>query len=144
MKILSLLAVSGLALFLAACGGSEDAAVPQSDAAKAPMEKADGGKMDHSGHDMGGGAIGHATGVIKSLGGQGEYVTIDHGPIEGIGMGAMTMGFGIQGDVDLSPFAVGDRVSFMVKKGRDNAYRIAAMCKTDTDGADCLAQFMDP
>ncbi len=58
-------------------------------------------------------------------------------------MGAMTMGFDIMGDVDLSAFAEGDTVAFMVKKGRDNSYRITTICNTGTEGADCLDEMMD-
>ena len=58
-------------------------------------------------------------------------------------MGAMTMGFGITSAVDLSGFAKDDKVSFMVKKGRDGSYRITAICNTDTDGKDCLGAKMD-
>ena len=88
--------------------------------------------------------IGHATGTIRSVGSQGDFLTIDHGPFDGgIDMGAMTMGFDIMGDVDLSGFADGDEVAFMVKQGRDGSYRIMAICNTGTDGADCLDGMMD-
>lgn len=143
MKHLILITASALALTLAACGGAEDKAPATTTAADAPMDMASGDMMDHSGHDMGDGTIGHGTGVIKSLGGQGDFLTIDHGPIDGIGMGAMTMGFDIMGDVDLSSFTDGDQVAFMVKKGRDNSYRITAICNTGTDGEDCLDGMMD-
>ena len=58
-------------------------------------------------------------------------------------MGAMTMGFGIMGGVDLSRFSEGDEVEFMVKQGRDASYRIMAICKKNTDGANCLDGVMD-
>ena len=58
-------------------------------------------------------------------------------------MGAMTMGFDIAGDVDLSGFEDGDTVSFMVKKGRDGSYRITAICDTGAAGDECLAGMMD-
>ena len=70
-------------------------------------------------------------------------LTIEHGPIEGIGMNAMTMGFNTMGEVDLSAFSEGDPVAFMVKKGRDNSYRITSICNTASDGADCLDNIMD-
>jgi len=34
-------------------------------------------------------------------------------------------------------------VSFMVKKGRDNSYRITAICNTEKDGSDCLDTKME-
>ena len=89
------------------------------------------------------GDTGHTTGIIISVSPDGKEATIDHQEIEGVGMGAMTMGFGITSAVDLSGFAEDDNVSFMVKKGRDGSYRITAICNTDTDGKDCLDAKMD-
>ena len=132
MKPLILFAASAFALTLAACGGSEGKAPTTSTAANAPMDMANGAMMDHSGHDMGDGSIGHGAGIIKAVGAKGDFLTIDHGPIDGIGMDGMTMGFDIM-----------DEVAFMVKKGRDNSYRIMAICNTGTDGEDCLDGMMD-
>jgi len=89
------------------------------------------------------GDTGHTTGVIFSISPDGTEATIDHQAIDGVGMGEMTMGFGITSTVDLSGFAKDDKVSFMVKKGRDGSYRITAICNTDTDGTDCLDAKMD-
>ena len=93
MKLYTLLTVSAAALTLAACGQTDNDA-PASDTASQTeppmeMEMADGEMMDHSDHDMGSSDTGHATGVIKSVGAQGDFLTIDHGPIDGIGMGKM-------------------------------------------------------
>jgi len=101
--------------------------------------------MDHSTMDEGkmAGDTGHTTGVIFSISPDGQEATIDHQEIEGVGMGAMTMGFGIISTVDLTGYTKGDNVSFMVKKGRDGSYRITAICNTDTDGKDCLDAKMD-
>jgi Cu/Ag efflux protein CusF len=123
------------AISLTACGGSSDM----------DHSKIDDSKMDHSTIDetktMG--DTGHTTGVIFSISPDGTEATIDHQEIEGVGMGAMTMGFGITSTVDLSGFAKDDNVSFMVKKGRDGSYRITAICNTDIDGKDCLDAKMD-
>ncbi len=142
MKPFILFTASAFALTLAACGGADGDAPAPTPAADAPMDMADG-TMDHSDHDMGDGTMGHGAGIIKSVGAQGDFLTIDHGPIDGIGMGAMTMGFDIMGDVDLAGFVDGDQVAFMVKKGRDNSYRITEICNTGTDGEDCLEGMMD-
>lgn len=143
MKPLTLVSVSLLALGLAACGGAEDPPAPASQTAETPMDMASHDGMDHGDQDMSGG-IGHATGVIRSVGSQGDFLSIEHGPFEGgISMGAMTMGFDIMGDVDLTGFAEGDEVAFMVKQGRDGSYRIMAICDTGADGADCLDGMMD-
>jgi len=101
--------------------------------------------MDHSTMDEGkmAGDTGHTTGVIFSISPDGQEATIDHQEIEGVGMGAMTMGFGITSTVDLTGYTKSDNVSFMVKKGRDGSYRITAICNTDTDGKDCLDAKMD-
>ncbi|MEM9839782.1 MAG: copper-binding protein [Pseudomonadota bacterium] len=128
---LSSLAVAA-ALTLVACGGSDQAPEPSA-------ETMSEGPMDHAGHDMSG-DTGHALGTIVSVA-DGE-LGIAHGPIEGIGMGAMTMLFGTMGDVDATAFAEGDEVFFMVKRGRDGSYRIMAICDTGEAGADCLGGMM--
>lgn len=138
MKPLTLMTVSLLTLSLAACGGAEDTAAPASPEAAMPMDMAD--------NDAGamGDGVGHATGTIRSVGSQGDFLTIEHGPFDGdIAMGAMTMGFDIMGNVDLSSFADGDEVAFLVKQGRDGSYRIMAICNTAADGADCLDGLME-
>jgi Cu/Ag efflux protein CusF len=99
----------------------------------------DHGDMNHS--EMGKGT-GHTKGVIVSISLDGKEATINHQAIDGVGMGAMTMGFGILSTVDLSPYSQGNNVSFMVKKGRDNSYRITAICDTDKSGKDCLASII--
>lgn len=108
-------------------------------------DETDHSTMDHSTMDDGkmSGDTGHTMGVIFSISPDGKEATIDHQDIEGVGMSAMTMGFSITSAVDLSGYAKGDNVSFMVKKGRDGSYRIAAICNTDTEGEDCLDVKMD-
>ena len=130
---ISTLALTGaLALATAACGDTDETTAPEP-AADTMAE------MDHSGHDMSG-DTGHARGTIVSVA-DGE-LGIDHGPIEGIGMDAMTMLFGTMGEVDATAFEEGDQVSFMVKRGRDGSYRIMAICDTDEAGEDCLDTMM--
>lgn len=140
MKHLTQLTLTALAaLSLSACGGGE------MDHGKMDDAKMDHSTMDHSKMDQmkSMGDTGHTTGIIVSVSPDGKEATIDHQEIEGVGMGAMTMGFGITSAVDLSGFAKDDNVSFMVKKGRDGSYRITAICNTDTDGKDCLDAKMD-
>jgi Cu(I)/Ag(I) efflux system protein CusF len=128
------------AISLSACGGSGDMDHSQMDDAAM-----DHSTMDHSQMDAAKpmGDTGHTTGVIVSISPDGEEATIDHQAIEGVGMGAMTMGFGITSMVDLSGFTKDDPVSFTVKKGRDGSYRITAICNTETDGKDCLDAKID-
>ena len=141
MKHLTQLTLTALAaISLSACGGSGDM-----DHSKMDDSKMDHSTMDHSQMDdkktMG--DTGHTTGVVVSISPDGSEATIDHKAIDGVGMGAMTMGFGITSTVDLSGYEKDDKVSFMVKKGRDGSYRITAICNTDTDGKDCLDAKMD-
>ncbi len=143
MKLQNLIASSLFALSLAACGGPQDTMPASESGAAAPADMADSEGANHGDED-GGEDIGQATGTILSVGSQGDFLTIDHGEFEGgIQMGAMTMGFDIMGDVDLSGFAEGDEVAFMVKQGRDGSYRVMAICNTATDGADCLDAMID-
>lgn len=143
MKSLTPITASILAIGLAACSGAEDPGAPAAETAEAPADIASHDGMDHGDQNTSDG-IGHAIGVIRSVGSQGDFLSIAHGPFEGgISMGAMTMGFDVMGDVDLSGFAEGDEVAFMVKQGRDGSYRIMAICNTAADGEDCLDGVMD-
>jgi len=138
MKHVTQLTLTTIAMLsLAACGADTN-------------EELDHSTMDHSEMDMSdmkttqmNGDTGHTTGVIISVSPDGKEATIDHQEIEGVGMSAMTMGFGITSAVDLSGYNKGNNVSFMVKKGRDGSYRITAICNMDTDGKDCLDAKMD-
>ena len=129
-----------LASVLAACGQDQRHSGDQQDHANhAAPSSAD--HEDGTHHQSG--DVGHGRGVIRSVGAQGDFLTIEHGPIEGVGMGAMTMGFDILGDVDLSDFSDGDEVAFGVKRGRDNSYRIVAICNIGADGEDCLEGMLE-
>lgn len=134
------------ALLLVSCGASD-----------APMTQDEPGaemhvQMDHEGMEdampvettsnpeQPVGDTGTTTGVIRSISENGDFLTIDHAEIEGVGMGAMTMGFEALSNVDLSGFGVGDRVAFSVKRGRDGSYRITAICETSGNDESCLDQ----
>jgi len=132
MKPFNLIAASLFALSLAACGNAEDTPPAAGDTSEMPMEMAKDNAM--------GEGIGHATGIIRSVVSNGDFLTIEHGEFQGdLQMGAMTMGFDIMGDVDLSGFAEGDEVAFMVKQGRDGSYRVVAICNAVREAPDCLA-----
>lgn len=142
-----LLALSA-ALILAGCGATDTAHSDDTHMADAHSDM-DHGSMDHTDHDMakpdtaetmsGPGDTGETTGVIRSIGETGDFLTLSHEAIDGVGMGAMTMGFATLSDVDLSEYQVGDRVAFSVKRGRDGSYRITAICKTEGSDRSCLA-----
>ncbi len=99
-----------------------------------PAWAQDGG---HAGHGGGAADAGHGTGTVVSVAEDGNSIMIDHGPIDAIGMVAMTMRFGAMRNVDLRSFSAGDPVAFMLKQGRDGSYRITAIC--NTQAADCVA-----
>jgi len=128
MSHLTKLALAALlAVSLSACNGDHTAA--------------DHAAMDHSQDEIG--DIGQTTGTLVSVSPDGQSATIKHEAIDGVGMGAMTMGFEIASSVDLSAFAANDPVSFIVKRGSEGGYRITAICNTETDGADCLSALVD-
>lgn len=84
------------------------------------------------------GESGQSTGAIVVIAEEARQIVIDHEAIDEINMGAMTMGFSVLSDIDLSEYAVDDRVSFKVKKGLDGDYQITAMCNTGVGGKECL------
>lgn len=71
---------------------------------------------DHSGHAMAQPASADkaplAEGTIKKMDKAAGKVTLAHGPIENIGMGAMTMAFKVKEPKQLQAFKVGDKVRF--------------------------------
>lgn len=141
--------LAATALMLAACGEAEQTA-----------------EMDHSGHDMtaaasgdkaaagkpkGGldykkmfgpdykrGDVGHSFGTVMSVAPGADYITLDHGKIHGIGMGAMTMGFDVLKEADVSGLEKGTKVEFLVKKGLDGTYRVFAICDMGGSDSSCL------
>ncbi|MEO1019654.1 MAG: copper-binding protein [Pseudomonadota bacterium] len=155
MKTLNLVAASLLALGLSACGGSEQVETASTPASDASSLTSDGSGMDHGDHamdkshsgddmkalfgeDYQKGDIGHAYGTVQSINADRTNLVIDHGPIHGIDMAAMTMGFDVLAEADLSGIEEGDRVEFLVRKGRDGSYRIMTICTMKDDDVDCL------
>lgn len=90
---------------------------------------------DHCGMHMG-------EGVIDAIDVKKSKAAISHKPIDSIGWPEMRMEFAIKKPVDLSAFATGERVHFLLKAEKDKSYSIAAMCSLDVeDGAHeaCMA-----
>jgi len=159
---LKLVALTGAIAVFSACGQSnneqgENAQVdhaqmdshqpeqPSTKNGKAEHQNMDHNQMDHSKMDHSqmehakmDGDFGHTTGKILDISTESREVTIDHQKIEGLAMGAMTMGFNVLPGVNLGDYAPNDNVSFMVKKGSDGSFNIPAMCNSDKEGADCL------
>ena len=142
-RIIRALATLSAAAALAACGQGEHNANHGGEQQR-PVDQADAAGADTShGAEHEPGDMGRGRGVIRSVGSQGDFLTIEHGPIDGIDMNAMTMGFDILGGVDLTGFSDGDDVAFMVKRGRDNSLRVMAICNVGADGEDCLDSVAD-
>jgi Cu/Ag efflux protein CusF len=134
-----LISTLGLAaLSLAACSEPTEAGADKTDAVAPPPAQVEVSDASSS-TDL----TGRATGIVQSIDMNRNVVTIDHGPIDGVGMAAMTMGFGLMGEADISSLAEGDGVAFQVKRGRDGSYRIMAICDTATGGEDCLDAMVD-
>ena len=80
---------------------------------------------DHCGLPMG-------EGTVAALDVKGSKATIDHTPIAALNWDAMTMDFKAAKGVDLSAFAAGDRVHFLLTEDtKSKSYRIEAMCSLD-------------
>ncbi|MGE0180668.1 MAG: copper-binding protein [Parvularculaceae bacterium] len=105
----------------------------------------DHGKMDHGameGHDASCG-LPMGEGVVKAVDVKGSKVNLTHKPIAMLEWPEMTMDFAVEKPVDLSAFASGENVHFLLKEGKKKDYLIAAMCSLDVaDGAHeaCMAQ----
>ena len=119
-------------LLLASCGEAE---APTADTPAG--QAADRSGMDHGAADPGGAAMG--AGRVVSVEGE-RRLRIEHGAIEAVGMAAMTMTFEALRDVDLGGIEAGDEVHFLLDRGRDGTFRLAAIC--DIAAADheaCMA-----
>lgn len=80
---------------------------------------------DHCGLPMG-------EGMVTALDVKASNATIDHAPIAALEWDAMTMDFKAAKGIDLSAFAAGDRVHFLLTEDKKSkSYRIEAMCSLD-------------
>jgi Cu/Ag efflux protein CusF len=80
---------------------------------------------DHCGLPMG-------EGTVTALDVKTSKARIDHRPIAELDWDAMTMDFKASKGVDLSAFAAGDRVHFLLAEDeKSKSYRIEAMCSLD-------------
>ena len=130
MTLLRSLSVLSLTALLLACNSSDEAT----------SDGMDHDMADHAGDHsaMSGEAItADGEGRILSLSEDGDFVTLDHGPIEEINMGAMRMGFELAANVDLSDYAVGEDILFRIS-ATENDIVITQTCRPSTDGPNCL------
>lgn len=143
--VIKIMSVCSASLLIVACGQTtENNANPAAvNTVEEPQAMTDD---NHDGHDMAemkGADTDHGAGTVIEVDVEGRRIKIDHEELTNIGMNAMTMFFGIAGDVALAEFEVGDDVRFMVKKGRDGSYRIMTMCNAAVDGEGCLTAMMN-
>ncbi|MDD5295396.1 MAG: copper-binding protein [Rhodocyclaceae bacterium] len=80
---------------------------------------------DHSAHAMHGMAASAKStalseGTVKKLDKAKNRVTIAHGPIANLDMGAMTMTFVVAKPASLDKVKVGDKVRFQAEEGKDD------------------------
>ena len=76
---------------------------------------------EHAGHDMHGmsaSAMPLSEGVVKKIDTAKATVTLAHGPLKNLGMGAMTMTFAVDKAV-LAKLKVGDKVRFLAEEKND-------------------------
>ncbi|MDP3460079.1 MAG: copper-binding protein [Hyphomonas sp.] len=88
--------------------------------------------MQHSNHC----GLPMGEGSVTALDVRASKATIDHAPIAALGWNAMVMDFKAAKGVDLSAFAAGDRVHFLLAEDKKSkSYRIEAICALDvSDG----------
>lgn len=77
---------------------------------------------DHSAHAMHGMAAPAATpaalseGIVKKIDKAAGMVTLAHGPLQNLGMGAMTMSFAVADKATLAKLKVGDKLRFLAEE----------------------------
>ena len=87
----------------------------------------------HSDHSMHGDSMASdtnqamATGVLHKIDAPNNMVNLTHEPVPELNWPKMTMDLPTTRRVDLSAFDEGDKVQFVLKKGRDNKFRIIEM-----------------
>lgn len=69
-------------------------------------------------------------GEIRRIDADSQRVTLRHGPIENLGMAAMTMRFTLVDGASLEGLAVGDLVRFRAEQ-RDGAYVVSELQRAD-------------
>ncbi len=83
-------------------------------------------------------------GLITAINSLESKVGISHKPDHSIGFDEMNMSFGVSKRIDLSAFAVGERVHFLLKLERGKEDYIAALCSFDSDKdayKSCMKEF---
>lgn len=101
-------------------------------ASLAPALAHNHGEMNHEDHCAG---MPMGEGVVNAVNVKKSQINISHGPIKAIGWGEMTMDFSAAKKIDLSGFAAGEKVHFLLEE-KKKKWTIAAICSMDVeDGA---------
>lgn len=72
-------------------------------------------------------------GTLDAINAEAGTIVLSHGPIAAVDWPAMTMEMPATRQVDLSALAVGQKVQFLLKKGRDNRFRVVSLCPAQSD-----------
>ena len=133
--------VTFLLLTLGACGAPNDAAEPleghtQDDHAAGshgamPRASSSGDQRIVTPQLLTEARSAETTARLIAIAPDGREVTLDHGPLEAIGMGAMTMAFNVAPGVDLGGLEAGAQLDIRVRQNRDYTYELTAVCVTD-------------
>ncbi len=114
----ALILSAGLAISLAACGQKTEPAPVEAPAAPASATTGDMAATTMAPAEAGKSGVG--SGVITAIDAAAGAVTIDHGPIPGVGWPAMTMSFKAAQAV-VAKAKVGERIQFDVMvRGRES------------------------
>ncbi len=74
-------------------------------------------------------------GIVHTVDAANRVVNLTHEPIPALNWPEMTMDLPATRRVELSSFKAGDKVHFMLKKGRDGRFRITSMSPAAEEGS---------
>ncbi|MEM1435413.1 MAG: copper-binding protein [Pseudomonadota bacterium] len=145
-RLVSLILAGLAAAALGGCGTEPQAAGSEAAAEAASAESSAGGMtMQHGSHGSTSGGqllseerFATALATVVGVNSEGAEITLDHEPLEGVDMGAMTMAFAVADDVDLGAVVPGNRVAIRVKQRRNYTYELVALCAAEDESVACL------
>ena len=113
MKSLHVIGASALALLLVGCGEDQNVASDN----RASTDAANAAQVDE---------VHFASGTVTAI--ASDEVTISHGPVQGLGWPAMTMGFRATSPQMVEDISVGDAVSFQFREA-GGGYELTSLSK---------------
>lgn len=134
-----------LVLSIGLCGCLDAKPSELGDSSVSSQKENDKGKQMQAifGPDYKRGDIGHSIGHVQSVDKTKSFITINHGVIHGTHMGSMEQTLEHLEKVERVDFRAGEEVKFLVRKGRDDTYRIFMICSMDKEGPECLKSQMN-